>query len=92
MFVGVAKTIGYLGSAYAALNNPRKDTLKNILVITASFTIFVLLWPLLFTVKRASGVVELDRFGYSIELMVLILSRIIISFGFSFLNVNKYIH
>lgn len=56
MFVGVAKTIGYLGSAYASLNMPRKETLKNVLVITASFSFFVLLWPLLFVEKRKGGV------------------------------------
>jgi hypothetical protein len=91
MFVGVAKTVVYLGSAYAALNNPRKETLKNILIITGAFSFFVLLWPYLFVTKQKGGVDELDRFGYSIELMTLVISRIILSFGFSFLNVYNII-
>ena len=87
IFIGVAKTIGYLGSAYASLNNPRKETLKNVIVITAAFTVFILLWPYIFVVHRKGGIKELDHFGYSIVLMVLVISRIVISFGFSFLNV-----
>jgi hypothetical protein len=87
IFIGVAKTIGYLGSAYASLNNPRKETLKNVIVITAAFTVFILLWPYIFVVHKKGGIKELDHFGYSIVLMVLVISRIVISFGFSFLNV-----
>jgi hypothetical protein len=87
LFIGVAETLGYLGSAYASLNQPRKETLKYVIVLSSGFCFVDCLWSLLFIQNLPETMGMFDHLAYSLKIMVLIMARIVLSFGFSFLNV-----
>jgi OCT family organic cation transporter-like MFS transporter 4/5 len=89
LFIGLAETLGYLGSAYASLNNPRKETLKYVISLSAGFSFFVVIYPFLFVANASTDPDAYEHFNYSLMMMVLIMARICLSFGFSFLNVKK---
>ena len=79
--------MGFLGSAYAALNQPRKLTLKAVIVFSSIFTFTDAILPMFFGNTSTTQLDVFGHIGYSIRMMVLMMTRIILSFGLSFLNV-----
>lgn len=63
LLIGLAETLGYLGSAYAALNQPRKSTLKSVIILSAMFCFVDCLWSLVFISNPPDTMGMFDRLG-----------------------------
>jgi hypothetical protein len=62
---------------------------KYLLLVAAFFHFLIAIWPLLFLNKTTlEYMTTYDHLGYSLKFMVLVMCRLTMSFGFSFLIVH----
>lgn len=82
-------TTGYLISGYASLNYNRKDVLKIVLGVSAMFNFLFAVFPIFQLSTNAIALMSFyDRLMHTIIMMILIMCRLILSFGCAFINVK----
>lgn len=75
-------------SGYAALNYLRKEVIRYILILGSIFHFLIAALPLLIYNKTASELLGFyDKLVYTFIMMVLVMCRLLLSFGYSFINV-----
>ena len=86
--MSLVSTAGYLISGYASLNYLRKEVIKAILVLGATFHFLIAALPLLILNKTASDLITFyDKLVYTFIMMVLVMCRLTLSFAYGFINV-----
>ncbi|CAD8090910.1 unnamed protein product [Paramecium primaurelia] len=88
LLLSTVATVGYLISGYASLNYNRKDVLKIVLGVSAMFNFLYAVFPIFQLSTNAIALMSFyDRLMHTIIMMILIMSRLVLSFGCAFINI-----
>jgi hypothetical protein len=75
-------------SGYAALNYKRKDALKMVLCVSSLFNFLYAILPVIKLSTNAISLISFyDRLIHSVIMMILVMGRLVLSFGCGIINV-----